>query len=107
MENCGTLAMIVIKKSQVFKNSQPVFFPWVSAKMVSKADLRNFHEHISKTTPCQYGKTTGTYGIFPGVDHDRTETAREATVRQLSIGSDCLILKNDLGHLLSIGGDGR
>lgn len=51
--------MIVTKKSQLFKNSQPAFFPRVSTKVISKAGLENFHEYIPETEHCTIRKKYG------------------------------------------------
>lgn len=56
--------MIVTKKSQVVKNSQPAFFSRVFAKMISNAGLGNFHKYIPETDPCTIREKYGTMGYF-------------------------------------------
>jgi hypothetical protein len=56
--------MIVTKKSQVVKNSQPASFSWVFAKMISKAGWGNFHKYIPETDPCTIREKYGTMCYF-------------------------------------------
>lgn len=58
--------MIVTKKSQVLKNSQPIFFPSVCAKVISNTGLGDFLEYTPETDHCTIRKNYGEYEYSPG-----------------------------------------
>ena len=94
--------MIVMKKSQVFKNSQLVFFSGVSAKMISKAGLENFPEYIPETGLGTIRKNYGNIWYHSWRRPDGLKRRSERAGRRLPC-AQCLCLRDGPGYWLPKG----